>query len=38
MRDFASQELWPFPYEIFDLFVGELLENNWGKTGGVHVS
>ena len=27
-----------FPDAIFYLFVGELLENNWGKTGGVFVS
>ena len=38
MRDFASQGLWPFPDDIFNFFVGELVENNWGKTGGVLVS
>ena len=35
MRDFSSLGLWPFPYAIFYLFVGELVENYWGKTGGV---
>ena len=38
MEDFASQGLQPFPDDIFNFFVGELLENNWGKTGGVLVS
>ena len=34
MRDFASQGLWPFPDAIFYLFVGELVEDNWGKLLG----
>ena len=34
MRDFASQGLWPFPDDIFNFFVEELVEDNWGKTGG----
>ena len=34
MRDFASQGLSPFPDAIFNLFVEELVEDNWGKTGG----
>ena len=34
MRDFASLGLWPFPDAIFYLFVGKLVENYWGKTGG----
>ena len=34
MRDFASQGLWPFPDAIFYLFVGELVEDNWGKFVG----
>ena len=34
MRDFANQGLWPFPDDIFNFFVGELLENNWGKLAG----
>ena len=38
MRDFGSQGLWPFPDDIFNIFVGELVENNWGKTGGILVS
>ena len=38
MRDFASQWLWPFLDDIFNFFVGELVENNLGKTGGVLVS
>ena len=38
MQDFASHGLWPFPDDIFNFFVGELLKNNWGKTGGVLVS
>ena len=38
MRDFASQGLWPFPYAIPNFFVDELVEDNWGKTGGVLVS
>ena len=37
MRDFASLWLLPFPDAIFYLFVGELVENYWGKTGGVLV-
>ena len=35
MQDFASLGLWPFPDAIFYLFVWELLEDNWGETGGV---
>ena len=31
----ASQ--WPFPYAIFNFFVEELVEDNWGKTDGVLV-
>ena len=38
MRDFASQGLWSFPDDIFNFFVGEPVENNWGKTGGVWFS
>ena len=34
MRDFASLGLWPFPDAIFYLFVGELVENYWGKLVG----
>ena len=34
MRDFASQGLWPFPDDIFNFFVGELVENNWGELVG----
>ena len=34
MRHFASLGLWPFPDAIFYLFVGELLENHWGKLVG----
>ena len=34
MRDFARQGLWPFPDAIFYLFVGELVEYNWGKLVG----
>ena len=34
MRDFASLGLWPFPDAIFYFFVGELLEDNWGKLVG----
>ena len=34
MQDFASQRLWPFPDDIFNCFVGELLKNNWGKLAG----
>ena len=34
MRDFASLGLWPFPDAIFYLFVGELVEDNWGKLVG----
>ena len=34
MRDFASQGLWPFPDDIFDFFIEELVENNWGKLVG----
>ena len=34
---FASQGLWPFPDDLFNFFVGEILENNWGKTDGVLV-
>ena len=25
--------LWPFPDDIFNFFVGDLVENNWGKNG-----
>ena len=38
MRDFVSQGLWPIPDDIFNFFVGELIENNWEKTGVVLVS
>ena len=38
MRDFASLGLWHFADAIFYLFVRELVEDNWGKTGGVLVS
>ena len=38
MRDFASQGLQPFPDDIFNFFVRELVEDNWGKTGGALVS
>ena len=31
MQDFASQGLWPFPDDIFNFFVEELVEDNWGK-------
>ena len=34
MRDFGSQGLWPFPDAIFNLFVGELVEDNWEKLVG----
>ena len=34
IRDFASLGLWPFPDAIFYLFVGELVENNWGELVG----
>ena len=34
MRDFASQGLWSFPDAIFNFLFPELVENNWGKTGG----
>ena len=27
----ASQGLWPFPDAIYNFFVEELVENNWGK-------
>ena len=38
MRDFASQGLWPFPDAIFNFLFFELVEDNWGKTGGILVS
>ena len=38
MWDFASLGLWPFPDDIFYLFVGELVEDDWGKAGEVLVS
>ena len=34
MRDFASLGFRPFPDAIFYLFVGELVENYWGKLVG----
>ena len=34
MWEFASLGLWPFLDAIFYSFVGELVENYWGKTGG----
>ena len=34
MRDFASQGLWPFADDTFNFFVGELVDNNWGKLVG----
>ena len=37
MQDIASLGLWPFPDAIFYLFGGELVEDNWEKTGGVFV-
>ena len=37
MRDFASQGLWPFPDDIFNLFVKELVEDNWEKIVGFSV-
>ena len=38
MRDFLSQELWPFPDAISIFFVQELVEDNCGKAGEVLVS
>ena len=34
----ASQGLRPLPNAIFNFFAEELVEDNWGKTGGVLVS
>ena len=38
MGDFVSQGLWPFPNANFNFLIPELVEDNWGKTGGVLVS
>ena len=34
MQDFASQELWLFPDDIFNFFVEEIVKDNWGKLLG----
>ena len=34
MRDFERQGLWPFPDDIFNFFVEELVEDNWVKLLG----
>ena len=34
MRDFGSQDFWPFPDAIFNSFVEELVEDNRGKLVG----
>ena len=37
MQDFASHGLRPFPDDIFNFSVGDLVENKLGETGGVLV-
>ena len=34
MQDFASQGLWPFPDDIFNFFVGELVKDFEEKLAG----
>ena len=34
MQDFVSQGLWPFPHDIFNFFVEELVETIEGKLAG----